>query len=105
MTPTEPRILVPMGDSGVGKRFDRALTAMEDIADPLARLDIVRERREEVERLEVRTVAEARRAGATWRAIGALYGLSKQGAQQRFRPLLREDEAQATDSPEADTGS
>jgi len=94
-----------MGDSGVGKRFDRALAAMEDIADPLARLDIVRERREELERLEVRTVAEARRAGATWRAIGALYGLSKQGAQQRFRPLLREDEAQATDSPEADTGS
>jgi hypothetical protein len=30
-------------------------------------------------------VADARAAGVTWIDIGALFGLSKQGAQQRFR--------------------
>jgi hypothetical protein len=29
----------------------------------------------------------ARKAGATWNEIGACYGLSKQGAQQRFRAI------------------
>lgn len=94
-----------MRDLGVGKRFDRAFAAIDDIADPLARLDAVRQWREELERLETRTVAEARRTGATWRAIGALYGLSKQGAQQRFRPLLREDGANVSDPPEGDAAS
>jgi hypothetical protein len=36
------------------------------------------------ERLEVATIHDARHAGVTWEAIGALYGLSEQGAQQRF---------------------
>ena len=39
----------------------------------------------ELEDLEAATVAAARAAGVTWTEIGALYGLSKQGAQQRFR--------------------
>jgi len=38
-----------------------------------------------VEALEAAAVRDARHAGVTWKAIGALYGLSKQGAQQRFR--------------------
>jgi hypothetical protein len=41
---------------------------------------------QDLEALEADTVADARAAGATWGEIGALYGLSKQGAQQRFRP-------------------
>lgn len=43
--------------------------------------------RERFEALEEAAVREARAAGVTWKEIGALYGLSKQGAQQRFRPV------------------
>ncbi len=95
-----------MADSGVTKRFDRVLRALEDIHDPIARLDEIRRRREELEHLEARTVIAARRNGATWRSIGALYGLSKQGAQQRFRPLVDADRtpSDATDVDEAPDG-
>lgn len=55
------------------------------IQDPLRRLDAVRRYREALDDLEATTVAAARSDGATWTEIGALYGLSKQGAQQRFR--------------------
>ena len=41
--------------------------------------------REEAERLERRAVEGVRAAGTSWSTIGALYGLTKQGAQQRFR--------------------
>jgi flavin-binding protein dodecin len=61
------------------------VTELASVADPVARLDAVRRAREALERLEVDTVAETRRAGITWSAIGALYGLTKQGAQQRFQ--------------------
>jgi len=58
---------------------------LASVPDPLARLDAVRRAREALERLELETVAESRRAGVTWSAIGVLYGLTKQGAQQRFQ--------------------
>ena len=41
--------------------------------------------REAAEELEAAQVEAARKAGATWIEIGACYGLTKQGAQQRFR--------------------
>ncbi|SEO61672.1 hypothetical protein SAMN05660991_01017 [Trujillonella endophytica] len=41
--------------------------------------------REEAERLEQKAVEGVRAAGTSWSKIGALYGLTKQGAQQRFR--------------------
>ncbi len=87
-----------MADSGVAKRFDRVVRTLEDISDPIARLDEIRQRREDLERLEARAVIAARREGATWRSIGALYGLSKQGAQQRFRPLVDAGSEQAADA-------
>lgn len=68
------------------KRLARALDSLQAIADPLARLAAVRGSLQDLEALEARTVSDAREAGATWGEIGALYGLSKQGAQQRFRP-------------------
>jgi hypothetical protein len=68
--------------------FERAVDALRAIPDPMARLDAVRGARERLEDLEVDAVRSARTAGATWKAIGALYGLSKQGAQQRFRGVL-----------------
>jgi len=59
--------------------------ALQNISDPLRRLEAVRHSRQVLEDLEASVVAEARSAGVTWLEIGELYGLTKQGAQQRFR--------------------
>jgi hypothetical protein len=67
------------------KRLARALDELKSIEDPLTRLNSVRLAREALDELEADTVVQARKAGLTWGAIGALYGLTKQGAQQRFR--------------------
>lgn len=67
------------------KRLARAVETLEAIADPIDRLDAVRAAREELERRERDAVAACRDAGHTWTDIGARYGLSRQGAQQRFR--------------------
>ena len=66
-------------------RITRALRAHQAAGDPLAALDAARVLREEAERLERRAVEGVRAAGTSWSTIGALYGLTKQGAQQRFR--------------------
>jgi len=67
------------------KRILAALSAF-DVADrPMTRLDAARRLREAAEELEATQVEAARKAGATWIEIGACYGLTKQGAQQRFR--------------------
>lgn len=80
------------------KRFERAVQALAAVPDPLQRLDAVRAARERMEALEAAAVRDARAAGATWKAIGALYGLSKQGAQQRFRGAFPADGAPAVDA-------
>jgi len=67
------------------KRLNRTLESLRDIADPLRRLEAIRLCREQLEALEAAAVADARAAGVTWSQIGSGYGLSKQGAQQRFR--------------------
>ncbi len=67
------------------KRISAALGAF-DVADgPISRLQAARRLREAAEELEAAQVEAARKAGATWIEIGACYGLTKQGAQQRFR--------------------
>jgi molybdenum cofactor biosynthesis enzyme len=67
------------------KRIFAALGAL-DVADgPISRLQAARRLREAAEELEAAQVQAARKAGATWNEIGACYGLTKQGAQQRFR--------------------
>jgi hypothetical protein len=67
------------------KRILAALAAL-DVADgPMSRLQAARRLREAAEELEAAQVEAARKAGATWGEIGACYGLTKQGAQQRFR--------------------
>jgi hypothetical protein len=69
------------------KRILAALGAL-DVADgPVSRLDAARRLREAAEELEAAQVEAARKAGATWNEIGACYGLTKQGAQQRFRAV------------------
>lgn len=51
----------------------------------LGALDAARLAREAADLAEHAAVREARRAGASWSRIGELYGLTKQGAQQRFK--------------------
>jgi len=78
------------------KRILAALTAF-DVADrPMSRLDAARRLREAAEELEAAQVEAARKAGATWLEIGAHYGLTKQGAQQRFRAARKQAEAAVT---------
>jgi hypothetical protein len=67
------------------KRIFAALSALDAADGPISRLDAARRLREAAEELEAAQVDAARKAGATWIEIGACYGLTKQGAQQRFR--------------------
>jgi hypothetical protein len=87
------RYAVMVASKSLVRRITAALGAL-DIADgPISRLDAARQLREAAEELETAQIEAARKAGATWNEIGACYGLTKQGAQQRFRPardLLRE---------------
>ena len=69
------------------KRILAALSALDVAASPMSRLDAARRLREAAEELEAAQVEAARKAGATWIEIGACYGLTKQGAQQRFRAV------------------
>jgi hypothetical protein len=75
------------------KRILAALTAFDAADRPMSRLDAARRLREAAEELEAAQVEAARKAGATWLEIGASYGLTKQGAQQRFRAARRQAEA------------
>lgn len=74
-----------MAAKGALKRLGVALEELRQEDDPLRRLDLVRRVREAADELEASHVEAARTAGATWAEIGAVYGLTKQGAQQRFR--------------------
>ena len=67
------------------KRIFAALSALDAADGAIGRLDAARRLREAAEELEAAQVDAARKAGATWNEIGACYGLTKQGAQQRFR--------------------
>jgi hypothetical protein len=69
------------------KRILAALGALDAADGPITRLQAARRLREAAEQLEAAQVAAARKAGATWIDIGACYGLTKQGAQQRFRGI------------------
>lgn len=75
----------PVSEQAYAKRFSRVLQSLEAVPDPLRRLDMIRQHIDALEKLEASTVAAARASGVTWIEIGAVYGLSKQGAQQRFR--------------------
>ncbi len=73
------------------KRLTRALSEVHRAKTPAKRLAAVRLAREAAEGLEQAHVEAAREAGLTWAEIGAVYGLTKQGAQQRFRAATPKD--------------
>jgi hypothetical protein len=82
-----------VASKGPLKRMAAALGAL-DVADgPMSRLEAARRLREAAEELEAAQVEAARKAGATWNEIGACYGLTKQGAQQRFRAVRNQTKA------------
>lgn len=66
-------------------RIKLALRDYLQLTDPMERLAMSRRIREAAEEMEAEAIEQARKSGATWRSIGACYGLTKQGAQQRFR--------------------
>ncbi|MGQ0482020.1 MAG: hypothetical protein ACT4O0_13500 [Pseudonocardia sp.] len=78
-----------MHGKGTYKKLRQAVGAVEDAANPLEALAAARRLREAAEALELALVAEARDQRGTWTEIGAVYGTSKQGAQQRFRSIVR----------------
>lgn len=75
----------PMAGRAHAKRISRALEALAAATTPKQRIDAARRIRESAEALELAQVDAARGAGLTWSEIGDRYGLTKQGAQQRFR--------------------
>ena len=75
------------------KRIFAALSALDAADGPISRLDAARRLREAADELEAAQVDAARKAGATWIEIGACYGLTKQGAQQRFRAVRNQAKA------------
>jgi hypothetical protein len=84
---------LPVAPRSPVKRIFAALSAF-DVADrPMSRLDAARRLREAAEELEAAQVEAARKAGVTWLEIGECYGLTKQGAQQRFRAARKQAEA------------
>jgi len=75
------------------RRIGAALDELLAADGPLSRLDAARRLREAADDLEANEVQMARKAGATWIEIAACYGLTKQGAQQRFRTTHRKAKA------------
>jgi hypothetical protein len=89
---------VTVASKSPAKRILAALSALDVAVQPMSRLDAARRLREAAEELEAAQVEAARKAGATWNEIGACYGLTKQGAQQRFRAVRNQAKAAAVES-------
>lgn len=51
---------------------------------PLTRLRGIRQAREHLGAAELQAVREAIEAGATWKRIGSVYGITTQSAHERF---------------------
>jgi len=73
-----------MATKKTARRIVAALDVYLGSEDPMDRLDAARRSREAAQELESDALGAARQAGATWKDIGDCYGLTKQGAQQRF---------------------
>jgi len=77
-----------MADAGA--KVSKALREIAKRKSPLERLDAARRLREAAEALELEAGLEARADGRTWSEIAAVYGMTKQAAQQRFRVRAKE---------------
>ena len=87
---------MPVAPKSPVKRITAALAALNLTDGPVSRLEAARQLREAAEEVEAAQIAAARKAGVTWIEIGACYGLTKQGAQQRFRSARNQARAGTT---------
>lgn len=71
---------------GCRRELDDALEQFDRAEGPKDLLAAARAVRASTEALEQVAILQARAEGVSWSKIGAVYGLTKQGAQQRFRP-------------------
>lgn len=76
------------------ERRDEGEQPTLDPTDALTAVDSARKAREKAESRERKAVESARMAGVSWARIGQLYGLTKQGAQQRFKASPAESEGE-----------
>ncbi|WP_181781284.1 hypothetical protein [Pseudonocardia pini] len=83
-----------MAGQGGLKRVQKAIDAFAAAESPLDELAAARELRAAAEEVERTRAAAAREAGVSWTKIGALYGTSKQNAQQRFGAAARREHAE-----------
>ncbi|MGO1562191.1 MAG: hypothetical protein ACTHXO_01435 [Actinomycetaceae bacterium] len=85
-TEEQPAAQDPSDHADPADEARAALDSLTGAAEPLAVLDGARRLRETAESIESDAVRSARAAGVSWSKIGSVYGLTKQGAQQRFSP-------------------
>ncbi|MGJ3508831.1 hypothetical protein [Enemella sp. A6] len=65
-------------------KLTAACDDFQQAADPLAAVEIAQQVGSLAEKVQHEAVRAARQQGVSWSKIGAVFGLSKQGAQQRF---------------------
>ena len=70
------------------RQLAKRLAELTHARDARERLVLAEEIRRLAVALQNASVAEARQAGLTWTQIGALFGMTKQAAQQRFKNAL-----------------
>ena len=69
----------------------RACKSLREAKQPFEALEASLRLRVMAEQHELEQVRTARQSGVSWVKIGALYGLTKQGAQQRFAKLRKSE--------------
>lgn len=84
-------------------QLTQALSGLAAADAALDRIAAARQIREAAEELEQTEVKSAREHGTSWSKIGAAYGLTKQGAQQRFGDERRRKQAPEATKDEAPT--
>lgn len=97
----------PDSPAELRRRLMADLIELERAEAPLAAVERVRVARERAEALEAAVLAGARAERVSWAKIGAVYGLTKQGAQQRFgeKPRGAGAEAAAPNGPDVEPGA
>lgn len=83
-TPDEPGDAPRAELETIRRRLGKSLAKLDRASSPLERVERAREARELAERLESEAIHAARAEKVSWAKLGAVYGLTKQGAQQRF---------------------
>lgn len=94
-------MLIPVSKPNPLDALQQGLVDLAAADAAIARVTAARTIRAAAEQLEQAEVKRARDQGTSWSKIGAVYGLTKQGAQQRFGEDRRKKSAPkpAEDTP------